>query len=249
MIMAAESRELMIVEENSYEISPADARRQLQAIREFQAVVKSEMVEGQDYGVIPGTEKPTLYKPGAEKLAKLMRCSDLYEILDQKEDWESGFFYYMVKCKLVLNPGGVTISEGIASANSKENQWRWRWAWPNEVPAGVDKSKLQVRKGTSKKGKPYTMYRVENDDPYSLVNTIQKMASKRALVAAALSAGRLSNIFTQDMEDIAGAGDEGAKPGKAQGKQAKPAGVRMIADKQKADIETIALSVPFSSGH
>ena len=28
------------------------------------------MVKGQDYGVIPGTAKPTLLKPGAEKLAE-----------------------------------------------------------------------------------------------------------------------------------------------------------------------------------
>ena len=37
---------------------------------------------------------------------------------------------------------------------------------------------------------------------YTLVNTILKMAKKRALVDATLSAGRLSNIFTQDIEDM-----------------------------------------------
>jgi len=45
------------------------------------------------------------------------------------------------------------------------------------------------------------MYRVPNDDIFSQVNTILKMSKKRAMVDAALSAGRLSDLFTQDMED------------------------------------------------
>jgi len=47
-----------------------------------------------------------------------------------------------------------------------------------------------------------TIGRVENEDIYSQVNTILKMAKKRALVDAALSAGRLSQVFTQDIEDM-----------------------------------------------
>ena len=48
--------------------------------------------------------------------------------------------------------------------------------------------------------------RVENDDVYSLVNTVDKMAQKRALVAASLNLG-FSERFTQDMDDI-GCGSE-----------------------------------------
>ena len=44
--------------------------------------------------------------------------------------------------------------------------------------------------------------RDENEDIYFQVNTILKMAKKRAMVDAALSAGRLSDVFTQDMEDL-----------------------------------------------
>lgn len=41
-----------------------------------------------------------------------------------------------------------------------------------------------------------------NQDGYSIINTILKMAKKRALIDAVLSATRSSDIFTQDMEDI-----------------------------------------------
>ena len=40
---------------------------QLQAISNFQVMVEKNLNSGQDFGVIPGTGKPTLLKPGAEK--------------------------------------------------------------------------------------------------------------------------------------------------------------------------------------
>lgn len=42
----------------------------------------------------------------------------------------------------------------------------------------------------------------KSQDSYSLTNTILKMAKKRALIAAILSATRSSDIFTQDIEDL-----------------------------------------------
>src|SRR5699024_10296594 len=39
-------------------------------------------------------------------------------------------------------------------------------------------------------------------DPYTIVNTVLKMAKKRALIDAVLSATRSSGIFTQDIEDF-----------------------------------------------
>ena len=46
-----------------------------------------------------------------------------------------------------------------------------------------------------------TVYAVPNSDPAEQVNTILKMADKRALVAATLIATGLSEYFTQDIED------------------------------------------------
>jgi hypothetical protein len=43
--------------------------------------------------------------------------------------------------------------------------------------------------------------RYEKLSPFAVMNTIQKMAQKRAYVGAVISATRSSNIFTQDLED------------------------------------------------
>lgn len=176
--------------------------KDISAINRFQQIVHQHMVEGHDYGVIPGTKnKPTLLKPGAEKIAKLLGLADQYTIIDRQEDWNKPFFRYLIKCSLVNVNTQIVISEGLGECNSMESKYRWRWVWSNDVPENVDKSKMITRMINTKNGKS-KQYRMDNDDIYSQVNTILKMSKKRALVDAALSAGRLSEVFTQDVEDL-----------------------------------------------
>ncbi len=185
---------------------------QMKAITRFQQIVKANMIKGHDYGRIPGTEKDTLFKPGAEKISKLLGLADTYEVIEQTEDWGKAFFHYAVRCTLRSIAHDAIVSTGLGSCNSMESRYRYRWIWPNEVPAGIDKATLVTKKFRGKTGKEFTKYRIDNDDIYTLVNTLLKMAKKRALVDAALSAGRLSDVFTQDIEDIAGVAEDGEEP-------------------------------------
>src|SRR5919199_879142 len=61
-----------------------------QAVERFNTVVefvRTVMREGVDYGVIPGTDKPTLLKPGAEKLCTLFGLSSRFQLIRSIEDW------------------------------------------------------------------------------------------------------------------------------------------------------------------
>lgn len=171
----------------------------LKAINNFQRLVKSQLRKGHDYDVIPGTKKLTLLQPGAEKIAKLLNCADTYEIIDKVEDWDAPLFSYTVKCVLKSIRSGEIISEGIAECNSRESKYRYRWVGDRDIPKGINKADLVSRSRGN-----YTVYRIDNDDICSQKNTILKMSEKRALVYTAKSAGRLSDIFTQDIEDIEG---------------------------------------------
>ncbi len=196
-------------------------KKDIDAINRFQKIVHNTMIQGQDYGVIPGTSKPALLKPGAEKIAKLLGLSDQYEIVDKKEDWDKPLFHYLIKCKLVHLASGEIISEGIGECNSMESKYRWRDSkrkCPNCGMETITKGKTEYGGGWlcfPKKGgcgakfedgdpaiEQQKVGKIENDDIYSQINTILKMAKKRALVDAALSAGRLSEVFTQDVEDM-----------------------------------------------
>jgi len=166
-------------------------------INRFQEIAKKQMVRGRDFGVVPGTDKPTLLKPGAEKISKLLKLADTYEVIDRQEDWDKPFFRYLVKCQLKVTGTEVVVSEGFGECNSKENRYRWRWVYEGDLPPGIDTSQLVTRRG-----RYGTQYRVENEDIFTQVNTMLKVAKKRALVDASLSAGRLSDVFTQDIEDF-----------------------------------------------
>jgi len=169
----------------------------LTKIQAFQSLVRKQLVPDHDFGTIPGTPKPSLWKPGAEKLCKLLGLADSYQVIDKVEDWKEGFFYYRVTCELRSIRDGTLISQGLGSCNSKESRYRYRWVFGSEVPENLDKKSLATKTIRTKKGQKAVMYRIENEDPYSLPNTLLKMAKKRAMIDAVLSAGRLSDIFSQ----------------------------------------------------
>lgn len=128
-----------------------------------------------------------------------MGLTSEYEIIERIQDYEKGFFAFTIKCQLSKN--SIVITEGFGHANTKEARYDRRWVTESKLPPGTDKSNLQGREKDGKYGK-YFEYLVENDDPYTLVNTVLKMAKKRAQVDAVLTVASLSEIFTQDLEDF-----------------------------------------------
>jgi len=149
----------------SVAITLEQAKENMQRLHQ---VVKDLMEDGTDYGKIPGTPKPTLLKPGAEKLLQFYGLGHRATCVDKVEDWEKGFFYYRYRVDVFKTRQDglvIEIASCEGSANSKEKRYR-------------------------------------NQDVYTIVNTLQKMAVKRALVGASLQATGTSGIFTQDLEDI-----------------------------------------------
>ena len=132
-------------------------------IGQFQKIVQSQLRQNHDFGIVPGTSRPVLLKPGAEKILMLMGIRSEFSLVDSSRDFENGFFQYMVKCSLYK--GDMLITEGMGSCNNRESKYK-------------------------------------TQDPFSIDNTILKMAKKRALVDASLLVGSLSDIFSQDLDDV-----------------------------------------------
>jgi hypothetical protein len=199
-------------------VSLDDLRLQLRELEQFKRDI---MVQDVDYGTIPGTPKPTLLKPGAEKLSLAFGLAPTFHSVNRVEDWERGFFHYEERCDLVSKRTGEIVACASGSANSKEPRYRWRDAKPSCLNCGKDLRRSRNRDGDQGEpgwycwtrmggcGATYPaaqitgpIGRVENPEPYELVNTILKMAQKRALVAATLIATGGSGIWTQDLEDL-----------------------------------------------
>lgn len=137
----------------------------LAKINQFQLVVQNTLKKDHDFGVIPGTNKPTLLKPGAEKIQMLFGVTSEYEVTERIQDYDKGFFAFTVCCKIYKND--MKITEGVGHCNTREKKY-------------------------------------VNQDPYTLANTCLKMAKKRAQIDATLTIASLSEVFTQDMEDLQG---------------------------------------------
>lgn len=184
--------------------------------------IGKHMKENVDFGKIPGTDKPTLLKPGAEKLVDLFRCTPKFKLVKCEEDFDRGFFNYMFRVQLVSRDAKAVLAEGYGSANSKEGRYRWRNAnvkCPTCSKETVIAGKPEYGGGWlcfAKKGGCGAKFKagdkaiegqargqVENDDIATLANTILKMAKKRALVDGAIALARCSDMFTQDVEDMA----------------------------------------------
>jgi len=181
------------------------------------------MIEGidGDYGVIPGTTKRTLLKPGAEKLIQLFYCTPKYTVTSKVENYETGLFSYHFKC-LILNNDGHTVAEGVGFASTYESKYRWTSAervCPECEKPFIIKGKEEYGGGWlcwAKKGGCNTKFadnderitgqdieQKQNPDIVDKINTVYKIAKKRALVDAAISLARCSDLFTQDLEDMA----------------------------------------------
>ena len=169
----------------------------------MQEFFQKVMIKGQDYGTIPGTPKPTLLKPGAEKLNELYNYAPTVKEITEEKDMYNGFYRARVEIAIVDRKSGFVVAEGVGEANSFEGRYRWRWVYENDLPPGINPESCVYKEFTKRGGNgTYKKYRIENDDMFSMWNTVLKMAKKRALVDATLSATRSAGIFTQDAEEM-----------------------------------------------
>ncbi|MDQ3203925.1 MAG: hypothetical protein M3Q94_17455 [Pseudomonadota bacterium] len=174
-----------------HRFSAAEIRQRVNLVQEvMQGIMKRET----HYGTIPGTQKPTLYKPGAEVLCVTFRVAQEYKIEDLSVQ---GVARYRVTCVGRHQLTGVALGEGVGECSSSEEKYKWRGVI---CKAELDATPENLRrKKYYKNGNTADQIRTE---PADLANTILKMACKRAMIAMTLNVTAASDIFTQDIEDL-----------------------------------------------
>lgn len=164
-----------------------------------QEVMKKVMKPDVHYGVIPGTKKNTLYKPGAEVLCMTFHIAPTYPSVVE-ERFDDGV-RYRVKCVGIHQASGVTVAEGIGSCSSMEEKYKWRRTYIKKEweAAPPDRRRIDYWKGKDGREGESLQVRVETAD---IENTLLKMAAKRAFIAMVLNAVAASDVFAQDLEDL-----------------------------------------------
>ncbi|WP_417447226.1 hypothetical protein [Kangiella sp.] len=142
-------------------------------IATIRSFVQKELKEGinKDYATIPFTPKPSLLKPGAEKLLKLFGLSTRVELVSKEVDRYENYAEFTYMAKVYHIKTGQLIAECEAMANSWEKKYK-----------------------TNKKGEVIPVA--------DILNTLMKMAQKRAIVGATILATGASDYFTQDPDEI-----------------------------------------------
>ena len=190
----------------------------------IQEIMREVMIEGQHYGKIPGCgDKPTLLKPGAEKLSMTFR---LRPIIDNDRDIQieqlpNNHINVRVYCH-ILSASGLELATGIGSCSSMESKFRYRGGEKVGTGQPVPKEYWNLKKagktreaqdsiggagfGVGKIDGTWQICEIgekmENPDISDVHNTVLKMGKKRAYVDGILSATAASDIFTQDIEDL-----------------------------------------------
>jgi hypothetical protein len=224
----------VVISNNDSGIKMMPLEETKQWYNEFVKLSKQILKEKLDYGVIPGVNKPSLFKPGAEKLRFVYGLGVEVACVDKTEDIDRKYLDYTYKA-VVRSKTGQILAECEGNCNSYENKWRYRWIKTSKKPEKelAETLKAQGKGKWYKNGNVWTwMERVENPDLIGMKNVLIKMSQKRAFVGAMLIATGASEFFTQDVEDMEEFSDyetvddepkkEKEKPKKAEPKKEEP---------------------------
>lgn len=176
---------------------PMQSRDVVDHSKLVRTVVKEVMVKDLHFGTIPGTDKDTLFQPGAETLLMTFRVAATFEVEDlSTHDCAS----YRVRCIGKHQVTGNLLGEGMGSCSSYEAKYKWQRAYGREFNA-TPEDRRRIKYGwDNKKREEYEILQIRTEAA-DIDNTVLKMAVKRAKVAMAISVTACSDLFSQDLED------------------------------------------------
>lgn len=193
------SQELSLTGRNLPSLAPTanSIKARVQLIQE---VMKAVMIKNVHYGVIPGTDKPTLLKPGSEVLLSTFQIAPSIRVEDLSTPDCARVRVFVTG---VHSPSGMVIGEGIGECSSNETKYKWRKAFDdewNDTPP--DRRRITFGKYRNKQVRT---------EPADVANTILKMAKKRAQIDMTLTATGASDCFDQDLDETIGDHDDEPK--------------------------------------
>ncbi len=188
------SNEIVAVQQEQKALTAGQMRDHVNRVQE---VMKAVMIKETHYGVIPGSKKPSLYKPGAEVLCVTFRVAPSYKIEDLSN---ADSVRYRITCVGTHQTSLTVLGEGVGECSSNEEKYKWRRAVCAEEFEATPIERRRV-KFSQYQGKVQKTEQIRTE-PADIANTALKMAVKRAQVAMTLNVTAASDCFTQDIEDL-----------------------------------------------
>lgn len=144
-----------------------DIQAMLDSRTAIMALLRQVMIRDVDYGQLPGTPRPMLYKNGAEKLERFFGLRVISELWEKEERWSDGqaeaFFRYTYRARAYF--GETLVGQMDGTCHSHEDKYRWRWLPETEIPFWLNKADLVVKLGTATEYK-WAVDKAETTGPY-----------------------------------------------------------------------------------
>lgn len=227
-------------------------------------LMQRAMLKDVDYGAIPGTNsKPTLLKPGAEKLLVLFQLDAQY---DTKKTFDGGHLTVETYCTIYHAPTGNRLGGASAVCSTLEAKYRYRGGariCPECGKPAIKKSKFPPR-GTNLPPGFYCFGKIggcgvnyahdderitsqseerqENPDIADTYNTVLRIAEKRALVAAVRQVTGASAVFDEEPPHVEAEGAH--EPPQTQSQVAEAAIRSMDNAESLSDLQTLWKTFP-----
>lgn len=156
--------------------------QQKRSLALLQDMVKDILVEGRDYGRVPGTPQ-FLWDPGANQIFGGFNVFPGHRrIISHIEDGTK--ISIVIEVPLIQRHTGTEVASGIGASSNEESKHKYRWIKEEELGlwgyTGDTATSLRTKKEEGGK-----KYRIPNPDRGELINVCVKQASKRAEVDAA----------------------------------------------------------------
>jgi hypothetical protein len=154
-------------------------------------LVEQVLKMGIDYGTIAGVPGKVLFDCGASQIIAAFGCyPGSRRILDLKNT--DGLIAVCLEVPLINRHTQQICATGVGAASTMESKNKYRWV-DKPVEWGIDKEAISSLK--TKEQDSRILYRIPNPEPGELLNTLLKMASKRAEVDAAESLPGVSSAL------------------------------------------------------
>jgi len=178
-------------------MQPATVQELTAQVQVIQECMKRIMKKDTHYGTIAGCgDKPVLLKPGAELILTLFRINPEPEV----EEMSDGFdVRYRIKVKGIHIPTGNVVGYGVGEASTSEKKYKWRNAICDAEYENAEPTRRQI--AYIKRNGSVSEVKQVRQNPADIMNTVLKMAKKRAIVDLCLTATACSDIFVQDLDD------------------------------------------------
>lgn len=150
-------------------------------------IMAKAMVKDVHFGVIPGTQRPTLLKVGSDMLLSAFHIAaePVVEDLSQPD-----VIHYRVRVRGTTMGSGNLVGVGIGEASSNEEKYKWRKCHQREFD-----NTPENRRRTKYYGNGNAVPQVRTE-PADVANTVLKMAKKRAQIDLTLTVLAAGDIFT-----------------------------------------------------